>query len=74
MPWRKSRTMSEEKWRAILSPLAWTLYRDEIRGQADDATVRIEELARERRTSKTAVRRALAELEEHGFVTCYVDE
>jgi hypothetical protein len=64
---------AEGKWRVAVSATAWSLY-ETIRKSPEDATAGIEEWAREFRTSKTAIRRALGELEEHGFITAYVEE
>lgn len=63
----------EGQWRTALGGLAWGLYQT-IRDAPEDAQAGIEEWAREFRTSKTVIRRALGELEERGFITAYVEE
>jgi hypothetical protein len=60
-------------WRVVLSSLAWNLY-GAIQAAPEDAQARIEEWAREYNTSKTAIRRAIGELEQHGFITAFVEE
>lgn len=61
--------MPSEKWRAIM-PVAWRVYQHISR---EPGAVRIEELVRELHMSKAALWRALAELEEHGFIAMRED-
>ncbi len=64
---------AEGKWRVAMSELSWRVY-GAIQNASEDATAGIEEWAREFRASKTAIRRALGELEECGFITAYAEE
>ena len=56
------------KWRLVLSPVAVKLWRFLDEQQHQSPTLRIADLTGDLHASKTAVRRALGELEEHGFI------
>jgi DNA-binding IclR family transcriptional regulator len=55
------------RWRLVLSAPAVSLWRF-LSEQSEQATATLSELARDLHTSKTGVRKALAELEGHGFI------
>lgn len=60
------------KWRKVLSPASVKVWNHLSRYGEQDAT--ISELTRTLGLSKTAIRGALAELSEHGFLTVEVDD
>ncbi len=64
--------MIDPRWHSILSTTAWMLY--SVAHAVPDGEATIEELCREFHTSKTAIRRAIGELEERGLIIAYQEE
>lgn len=61
------------KWRLVLSPVAVKLWRFLDEQQHQSPTLSMADLTRDLRASKTAVRRAMSELAEHGFIAVLID-
>lgn len=61
------------KWRFVLSPVAIRLWRLLDEQQDKAPTIRLADLTRDLHASKTAVRRAMSELAEHGFIAVIDD-
>ena len=61
------------KWRLVLSPVAVKLWRLLDEQRHESPTIRVSDLTSDLRASKTAVRRAIDELAEHGFIAVIQD-